>query len=263
MPERISIRGGMGLGDAIYLQSVARHFVETGYRPEVCTAWPDVFRPLAGKVDLSPFRRDHIDRLAHYSLRKREKTDQFLDMCRQAGIREDVDLRLDWVPSSTRIADDLRGLGKPVVLVQMMREPMARTDGYGMELLPRRDALQAALDALRGQATLVLIGQGEPKERLNGIDVDLTNRLTVTGLIDLASRADAFLGFVSFIVPLAESFSKPALLVWSRRGLKSRTEYIRTITPEKILHRASSRYVFDDCPAGEIGEAARALLDPR
>ena len=82
-----------------------------------------------------------------------------------------------------------------------------------------------AIDALKGMAFLIQIGSGEPLFRFTGIDLDLTDQTSVCDVLDLASVADALLGYCSFFVPLAESFRKPALLVWSRAGLKSPQEF--------------------------------------
>lgn len=236
-----SIRAGKGLGDALYLQAVARH-LSRKERLRVCSGWPDVFRNL--NVEVVPFTRQ-ADINAHYTLRKwRTDTDQFEDCCIQAGIKEPVDFRIDWEPSKSFVPNRI----KPVVLVLIPRMPMDRADGFARELLPRQEAYQAAVDGLKGLATLVLVGSGHPLYELDGIDVDLTNRTSVSELLDMASQADGFLGYCSFFVPLAESFNKPGLFVWGRAGLKSRTPYIRQITPTKILHRDSSLYVIDDQP---------------
>lgn len=258
----IAIRSGMGLGDSLYLQAVVRHLALRGHMVEACSAWPDVFRPLRKKgVTVSPFRRDRIDRLAHYALRKHEPTDQFVDCCLQAGIGEPVDLRLDWTAADAGLIATVKASGKPVVLVAMPREPMDRKDGYGRDLLPERRAVQAAIAALRAAgAVTVQVGKGAPLYRLDGIDIDYAGATSVCDLIDLASACDAMLGYVSFFVPLAESLDKPALFVWSRRGTQSKTDYIRLITPAKILHKRSSRAVFDDEPEAIIADAARALL---
>lgn len=258
----ISIRGGAGIGDALYLQSVARHFVERGESVEACCDWPDVFRPLACNVRVSPFRRYHIDRLAHYSVRRGVAgTTQFEDCCIQAGIRDPVDLRLDWKVVNAGIVEMLRASGKPIVAVQMPRAPFGRTDGYGKELLPDCRRIQQAIDLLSGRALLVQVGKGEPWFRFNGIDIDLVDRTSVSELIDIGFAADAFLGYVSFIVPLAESFSKPALLVWSSAGLNSRHDLVRTIAPRKILHRSSSKWIMDDCREEELVGAVDALCE--
>lgn len=258
----ISIRGGSGIGDALYLQSVSRHFVENGETVEACCDWPDVFRPLAGKIAVSPFRRKPIDRLAHYSTRRAVAgTTQFEDCCIQAGIGEKVDLRLDWQVLNVGLVEMLRASGKPVVVVQMPRAPFGRTDGYGTELLPDCRRIQDAVDRLSGRATIVQVGKGEPWFRFKGIDIDLADRTSVADLIDIGFAADAFLGYVSFIVPLAESFSKPALLVWSRAGLNSRHDIVRTIKPMKILHRPSSQWVMDDCSKEQLENAVDALCE--
>ncbi len=259
--EVISIRSGMGLGDSLYLQSVARHLVRKGHRIEACSAWPDVFRPLGDRARVVPFRRDRIDRLAHYSLRKREKTDQFQDCCLQAGIREPVELRLDWTVRNAALAEQILSLRGPVILVQLPRSPMGRTDGYGAELLPDCRSIQVAIDTLKGFASFVQVGSGEPLFRFRGIDLDLVNKTTVCDLLDVAAVASGVLGYVSFAVPLSESLGKPALFVWSRKGLRSRTEYIRTITPHKIFHRESSRFVMDDADRSNIEKAAHALFE--
>ncbi len=256
----ISIRAGRGIGDALYLQSIVRHFVEQGQRIEACSDWPDVFRPLDGKVKVSPFRRDRISKVAHYTSRKTvTATDQFQDCCINAGIRGPVDLRMDWMPVNVDLIERIRRDGRPRVIVQMPREPFGRSDGYGLELLPDCSALQRALDEIRGRALLIQVGSGTSLHRLRGIDLDLSNETSVSDLLDVAWAASGFIGYCSFMVPLAESFSKPALFLWSRRGLNSRNDYLRTITPRKILHRASSHHIIDDCSDREMTEAVDAL----
>jgi hypothetical protein len=71
----------MGLGDALYVQSVVRHLVEKGESLRVCTAWPDVFRQLGPQVSTAPFSRQ-VQILAHYSAKKQKVgTTQFEDVC--------------------------------------------------------------------------------------------------------------------------------------------------------------------------------------
>jgi hypothetical protein len=249
-----TIRGGSGLGDAIYVASVVRHLNLRGERLRVATDWPDVFRYL--DVECIQFTRNGIDILAHYSARKPQPTKQFVDVCQTAGIREPVELKLEW-RTERRLSTAL-----PVVLVQLPRSPMGRTDGFGAALLPDCRVIQRAIDLLNGRAYIVQVGSGKALHRFTGIDLDLSNKTSVVELIDLAAGCDAFLGYVSFIVPLAESLNKPALLVWSRKGLNSGTAYIRQITPQKVLYRDSSHYVVDDDPSA-LEQKVELLLRPR
>ena len=253
----------MGLGDALYVQAVARHIVRCGERLKVCTAWPDVFKPLGDSVTIAPFTRAGIGYLAHYSQRKTlTETNQFEDCCQAAGITEPVDFRLDWKLEDEALAALVMETGKPVILVQLPRAPMGRTDGFGAELLPDCRKIQRAIDLIGDRATIVQIGSGAALFEFRSIDIDMTNRTTVCQLLDLASIASGFLGYVSCAVPLAESFARPGLFVWSRRGLNSGTPYVKSITPKKILHRRTSRAVIDDCADQElIGAVERLLLD--
>lgn len=257
-----AIRSGSGLGDSIYLQSAVRALVEKGEKIEVLTNWPDVFRPLAGKVTVSPFRRNPVHIRAHYAMRKGNTgTNQFQDVCIAAGVSRHTAFRLDWKPVNKALIEQVREGGKPVVVVQLPRRPFDRSDGFGTELLPDCNVIQHAIDLIRPTAKIVQIGKGDALHQFSGIDLDLANRTSVSDLLDVAYAADGFLGYVSFLVPLAESMSKPALLVWSRAGLNSRHEFIRQITPKKILHRDSSHAVIDDCPEDEIRVAVDQFRD--
>lgn len=257
---RRSIRGGMGLGDAFYVQSVARHLIEQGEALRVHSAWPEVFKPLGRMAQVVPFSRN-VQILAHYAPRKaRTDTRQFEDCVIQAGLKPPVDLRIDWVAEDLGLLDSLKAHGKPILCVQLPRAPMGRKDGFGAELLPDCRVIQTLIDRLKERALVVQIGSGVALHHFEGIDVDLTNRTSVSQLIDIASIADGFLGYVSFIVPMAESLSKPALLVWSRKGLKAGHPYIRQITPEKVLQKASSKALMDDASPKKVNEAADAFL---
>lgn len=249
-----SIRAGRGLGDAIYLQSIVRHITERGTELDVLTDWPVLFEPLGVKT--SEFRRIGADLIAHYTERKAvAETDQFQDCCIRAGITGPVDLRLVW--NGRRDFDTT----KPVIAVQLPRAPFGRSDGYGMDLLPDFNVLQRAIDLIGDRAYVVQLGSGKRIRTFGGLDLDLANLTSVSELLDAACGADAFLGYCSFMVPLAEAQSKPALFVWSRRGLNSPTPYIKDITPLKIMHRHTSRYVVDDCYEKELAGAVDALCD--
>lgn len=257
-----SVRGGSGLGDAIYVHGVVRHLLARHPRLTVCTAYPDVYRPLRERLRFEPFRRHPVDIIAHYaSARVKAGTSQFQDCCLSAGLPPDLDFRVDWTPQNLALVARLRSAGRPVIVVQMPRAPFARSDGFGAEFLPDCRRIQQAIDMIDGRALTVLIGAGEASFRYSNIDVDLTNKTSVAEVMDVGFAADGFLGQCSFIIPLAEALFKPVTLIWSRRGLRSPHEVIRQMTPAKILHRESSRAVIDDCSEGALKAAIDALCD--
>lgn len=256
----IAVRGASGLGDSVYLRPIIEHFVRAGRDPVALSNYPEVFDGAGCRVE--PFRRERVDVVAHYVMGKgRQGTTQFDDMVLAAGITERVPFGFAWPVKNPGLVAGVRAraAGRPVVLVHGGRRPMARTDGFGMELLPEPGAFEAALAGLAG-CYLVGIGRDEPLYRLE-VDEDLKGGTTVTGLLDLFATCDGALGQCSFVIPMAEVFDRPLLVIWAARGLAVNNLYIRQITPAKILSKPTSRHVVDDRQPEQITEAARAFSD--
>lgn len=256
----VVIRGGSGLGDSLYVYSVARWLIEQGESVEVCTFFPEIFSQLEG-VKVSDFRRQNVNRIAHYVQRKKKKdTDIFEDVCISAGIPRETELRFDWKPVNTQLYRQVRDANGPRIAILLPRWPMARADGFGRELLPNCEAMQKAVYALRRKgAFTVQVGSGDALFHFRGISLDLANSTSVTDLLDVAAAVDGFFGYCSFFVPLAESLQKPALFMWSRAGLQSNKEFISTVTLKKILHAETSNAVMDDCDDVQLYKATHAL----
>jgi len=254
------IRCGKGLGDSLYLQSVVRHLVNQGKNLEVCTNWNDVFIPLKDKIKLAPFSREGIDIVAHYSMRKSYISKQFDDCCIQAGINDDVEFKLDWQIHNNSFIKQFKLLKKPIALVLLYRLPMDRADGFAQELLPDINVIQQVIDSLKLRYTIVLVGSGQAIKNYEGIDIDLSNKTSVSELIDLAYISHVMVGYCSFFVPLAESLDKRALFVWADKGLKSGNHYIKSIAPNKILYKNSSKYVIDNWTEEKIDNVINQVL---
>lgn len=250
----IRIRGGSGLGDSLYVRPVAEQFVRAGRQVTVMSDYPEVFSGAALRVE--PFTRSGCNKIAHYSIRRNcPETNQWQDICISAGV-ENLALSFRWEIKNTLLTRDLLAMaaGKPVVMVNGGRPPMGRADGYAREMLPTRDAFDAALLALEDCFT-VEVGKGNEIYPLSA-DVDLADRTSPADLLDIASISAGLVGQCSFMIPLAEALDKPLLVVWAAQGLISGTEFIRQCTPQKILSKASSRYVMDNWPVEKIEEVA-------
>lgn len=233
-----AIRGGSGLGDALYLQSVCRHLIAIGRTNLVArTDYPDVFLPLAGKIGIKEFTKTGVGIIGHYSMRRQiQETSQFKDCCLQAGITSPVELKLDWRVNPPPV--DLRAYGKRIAVIGLPRPPMARKDGFGRELLPRKDAYQRMVDGARAAGYLtVQVGAGNPVYHLQGIDIDLANKTTIPELFDIVAASDVVVCYPSFLVPLAESLGKQFICLFAMEGLKCDRNFLRWVTPEKVIHR--------------------------
>lgn len=259
----LKIRSGFGIGDNIYLQSIARHLLDKGMKLHICTTYPDVFAPIAGRVTFQPFTKVKVDIVAHYGGRKRmPETDQFEDMCISAGIREKVDLRLDWKVRNSGLVETIKrkANGRKVVFVQHPRTPMGRRDGFGKELSPDYRVMDQVIDLIKDRMLVVKFGQGQPLYNLQKTEMDLVNKTTISDMIDAATACDYFFGQCSFIIPLAESLKKPCMILWSSKGLRAPHEYVRLVTPEKILHEDTSKWMYDDWPHERIARTTKEFF---
>lgn len=252
------IRCGSGLGDSIYLRPVAEHFVKMGHTVTVKSDYPHVFA--GAKVTVDRFGREGCNVVAHYSTRKAQAgTNQWQDICASAGIPE-IPLRIDWQITNRPLVNDLKAMakGKPIVMVNGGRPPMGRADGYGREMLPKREAFDAVIASLEG-CFVVEVGKGAELYPL-AADVDLADRTTPADLMDIAKISSGLIGQCSFMIPLAEAFDKPLLVVWASAGLTSGTPFIRLCTPEKIISKPSSKWVMDDWTHYRIQQEAYRFM---
>lgn len=252
----LTIRGGGGFGDALYVHMITRYLIQNGKKVTVCSDFPEIFQYLDCLV--VPHRKVDVDIVAHYTERKysTDGTKQFDDVCIRAGLdQSDVEYALKWRKKPIH--------NKPYIVVESYREPMGRTDGFASELLPNRLVYQEIINRLSSFYKIVLIGRGNLKDRFDNIDFDMTNELSVTSTINIVAHAEAVFGYCSYLVPLAESFNVPAFFLWSKAGLKSQKQFISSITPEKILSKPTSHFMIDNEDYGALDEFCRQYLSAR
>jgi hypothetical protein len=138
---------------------------------------------------------------------------------------------------------------------------MDRKDGFGAELKPDYSIIDRLLAQHREQFVTVQIGAGKPLYVYQSIDIDTANKTTISDLLDIACLVDGFVGYCSFMIPLAESLGKPFFALWAAKGLKSHTSFIRSITPHKVIHRKDlGFYAVDNSEAECIETAFAAFL---
>lgn len=258
------IRGGSGLGDAIYVRPFVEHFCSLGKLVTVCSDYQDVFYGTGARTE--PFSRLKIDLCAHYTTGKANPhTNQWQDVCAMArksvhfSSKADLPLSIKWKVKNGALISRLREAAgdKPLVLVHGGRTPMGRTDGFGMELLPKKEAMRAAVAALDDCYT-VRIGKGHELYSV-ATSADLRGQTSVSDLLDLGASCDSIVAQCSYAVPLAEVFDKPLVAVWAAAGFKAPHAYIRQIRPEKVLSKPSSAFVMDSWTEEQIKDEVREI----
>lgn len=252
------VRGNSGIGDSLYVRAVVEYFLRDGERVTVCANHAEIFYGLDCKIEAH--RRDRVTTHAVYTTRKsRTDSNQWQDVCIQAGIPADTPLCFTWQCRNPALIQELRAKanGRPLILVHGGRTPMGRKDGFGKELLPNKAAFDAVLSAL-GDCYTVRVGKGADAYPLP-VSIDLNGATSVSELMDLGQACDAVVGQCSFAIPLAEGFDKPAIFVWAAAGFKAQHAYIRQIRPEKVLSSERSAFVLDSWSREQIIEEVHAF----
>jgi hypothetical protein len=256
----VKIRCGRGLGDSIYLRSIADHFAKEG-PVTVLSGYPDVF--IGSGATVAPFTRAVPCVAVHYTHRMDVAETQWQSVKKTARAPADLPLSFAWAVRNSDLVRSIRqsANGRPIIVVHGGRMPMQRGDGWASDMMPKREAFLAALEGLSDCYT-VRVGN-DPNAYPLPVDCDMNGGTSVSDLIDIFHACDAVIAQCSFAVPLAEAFGKPLLAIWSAKGLVSREPHLRKVTPKKVLtERAGSRYVIDDQPDDEI-ESAAAMMTIR
>lgn len=254
----IKVRGGRGLGDAIYVRPIAEHFVGLGKLVTVLSDYPDVFKDSGAVVQKFSRLNGFGIVVAHYAQSKAKAgTTQWQDVCASAGVT--VPLRFGWKVQNEALVSVLRtkAAGRPMILVHGGRAPMDRRDGFGAELLPVAGAFGRVLSKLQ-DCYRVQIGRANQLYPLE-CDLNLNGATSVSDLLDIASVCDGVVAQCSFAIPLAEVFDKPLLAIWSARAAQSKTPFIRHTTPVKVLSSPRDTFMFDDWPMEQVRASIRAF----
>lgn len=261
-----TIRSGNGVGDNLYLQAIVRHLLNTTkHKYQVHTRFSTLFLQFASKIKIKPFKKSNITLTAHYTNRKgRVGTTQFQDMCQNVGIKEPVSLHLDWTARNETLLKTIKreAKDKKIVMVQLPREPFGRNDGYGREIMPKYEILNAAIEILKEKHGFyaVQVGSGKSEFILKAIDFDLSNKTALDEVFDIATISDMLIGQCSFFIPLAECFDRKSISIWSHNGLNSTNPFISTIRPAKILHKKTSYAIIDNVNREQLENQIRECL---
>lgn len=233
--------GSRGLGDALYVRAVALYLLERGEKLAIFTQWPDVFTDLAVTVrPLTAYtgREDlhHVVSCLHCRVCPVKVMDKFTLSCRQAGIEDDVPLRVDWRPRNPALVERIRRKagGRPVLLYQ---PPKIAGSDEQREQEPSREAFCRVIDHYAGTHYRVKTGHGKYVHGYGACEMDLFGKLTVTDALDLCTVADLSFSTPSFLGIMAEAQDKPHLCMFTRRAAVSPYVRARNLTPARFFHK--------------------------
>jgi len=238
----VRIKGPTGFGDAIYMYPIVKHFIEGGDNVTVLTRHPYVFENL--DCDIAPID-DGYDIDCNYIRRKGDpNTNQFQDMCIEAGIKRQIPLKLDYPRTFNNTT-------KRICLVQRPYYPM-NEERLRTELMPDYTIMQRLIHD-HPDLFFVEVGQSSAYGfKFSGIGLDMVDKTDYKGLLDLYSMADIVLSQIGYSVALAEALDTRIFVLFAQSGLDSEEYFFRTITPKKVITKESSYWASDSMEYDDI-----------
>lgn len=199
----MKIRTLSGLGDAVYGYPIAKHLARKG-PVTVSTKYPEVFSALKNVQTTDD--RSNCDLVLRYT-RVPGKT-QWEEICKATGF--EVPFVFDWPKTLKDFDLPQIPQGKKLCIIKEPCVAHMHKSAKNYSMSPRVDEMQAWVNQNSKRFFFVSVGQDEQfKARLKGIDIDLTNKLTVPQLLTLCANAGAIVTQIGHLVPIAQGLRIP------------------------------------------------------
>lgn len=261
--KKIVFRSAAGFGDSFYSVCILEHLLKRFPQIVIRTRHPSLFAHLPGVIT-ERWHKGNEDLAIHYNGRKScADTNIWQDLLMGAGIDIITPFKIAWKPKERVHIDKIAAMNtqkKKVCVVGSPHTPFARNDGYGLDLRPKWEIFDKIIRAFQDKLFFVQIGLKREQYEIKGIDLDLVGKTSDCDTLDIATVADCFIGQNGYIIPLAESQSKPLFVVYSRKGLQSGDPLISNTKPEKILSKPTSGWAVDDEPIADILAKAKGVF---
>ena len=234
----IDVKGQRGFGDSLCLYPVVRWLCKTNKPIHVYSDHPEVFEPLNCVV--RPYEEGSIN--AGYLSQKSGPRTQFQDICNSINIPE-VPFVID-PPKNNVISIDTQGRLLCVVVQPYKSFPGMKIRHDGLDdQTPDWDVMQNMINFNRNE--FCFVGVGSSSNSFSNLDYDFSGQphTPYKILLDLISQAEIVFCQVGYMMHLAEGLGKMACVVFSKKSKTSKSDFVRTITPQKVLvGKAMSAY---------------------
>jgi hypothetical protein len=249
----IILRPSQGLGDAVYMRPVVRHYLDLGNEVVVVTRHPGAYSDLNCKTVAE---EDFMDCQAS-SRTMTKGTNIYQDTLIASGIDHkqapQMDLRCVGVPRDF-------GPGNPVCVVRNPSVPV-KGDDSARCMVPDIAVFQRIMDTFKDRVRFVLIGWRINFDVvLRGAHEDLTGITSLRDYFAAVAGADLVLTQPGHMLAIAEALHKPLLAVFAHKGLASTEKRYRFTTPDKVLTSPRSHWTIDAMAPEDQFRAFEAVL---
>lgn len=247
----LGMKSQSGLGDAVYVYPIVKHFSPKFDHIYLMNNYPEIFESIKNVSCHRHLKLNYIAIPEGDNVRKipvnirctagagkyKQGTSQFEDILAFSGIGQKLDFKLDWSIHNPELINTIKlvAKGRPVCVVAAPYEPFGRDDGIGADMRINPKSIQRILDKFRKEILFITTGNRYCLHKLTA-EHDLVDQTSVSDLIDIVSISDMTLGQVGHMLPISESLGKKNFLVFAEKSFNSKEKFIRAITPEKVVH---------------------------
>lgn len=236
------LHGSLGLGDAIYMWPLVKHYTSIRNDVVVVTRYPELFCTL----DCQTVAPENVLDCRCSARTKELDTNVFEDTFITAGlsIRPPLEIKRFWDVRKYKTI-------KPVCIIRTPSFPV-QGDATSRCMVPHFHVYQKIINAYRDRVYFVSIGWPLNIGFKLDVDLDLTGIKDLREYLGAIDGGDIVISQPGHCVPIAEALNKPLLAIFANAGLRSEEKRYKYTTPSKILTRQKSRWIADIDPIEQI-----------
>lgn len=247
-------------GDSLFLQPLARYYLGLGLKVRVATDFPLIFQRIIDSglpLETVPWNTANVNTVHYAERRHLQHTSQWED------IHLSVHLPFGTIPYKLVHAWHDSWIaptgGRQICVIGHPYFPL-RHKSNDLDLMPDYTVNQAIIHEYQDRVFFVQVGSSDrsPQFRYDGIALDLSQpNFTDTALLfNVVQQADLVLCQIGHLLHLAEGLDKPAMVLFSHKGLKKSVKRerhtggmsVRYFTPKKIIWKPTTRWCQDHTP---------------
>lgn len=208
----------------------------------------DIWGPLnycGVPVDAKPEPDEREVRAMYFERKSMPGTNQFEDMCADAGVEFVADVpEFDF---QYHYANDVDlEIDRPICLI---KHPSYKNGGDKRfaDLISNEKVFEGIIKRFRDRFFFIQVGaENEDFRVFPDIDYNLIGKTSVTQLCRLVELSEMVITRPGHLLPMAEGLKKKCFMIFASKLKRSKDQFLRTITPQKLMVRPDlTKSVYD------------------
>jgi len=235
--EKWSVKTMLGIGDCVYAYPIIKHYIETK-DVKIITPFPELFSSL--EVETSTNMNERHDVKPCYTQSRSSRKGQYEDMLDSVKLQF-IPFVFGW---DSGFSDEFRSKHLKEIVARLsmegkgiciVKEPclanMHQKNG-DTSVVPDIWEMQTWIDENKKRFVYISVGKGETFiHRLQGIDMDLNDQLSISDLVTLCGMAQGIATQVGHLVPIAQGLNRPLKIFYPKQ---IRDHRLKNLGPHKM-----------------------------